>query len=94
MTWDQLNAFLDPQLAIVVAACWVIGSMLKQTPRVPNWSIVYLVTAAAIAFTLALTGFTALAVLQGILAGALAVFGHQLIKQARNGADHDQSMGL
>ena len=62
-------------------ACWVIGYVLKQTPKVPNWSIVYLVMVVSILFTTGLIGWSVENIIQGILAGAFAVFGHQAVKQ-------------
>ena len=84
----DLNAIvnlIDPQLLIVVSACWVLGYIIKQTPRVPDWSIVYIVTLFAVVFVIMLTGLSAKAVLQGILCGAAAVYGNQLVKQAATG---------
>lgn len=87
MDWNMIWQLIDPKLIFVVAACWVIGYVLKQTPLVPNWSIVYIVVIAAVSITVWLLGWNAEAVIQGILAGAFAVFGHQVVKQAQNGAD-------
>ncbi|MNI54485.1 hypothetical protein D3C73_1093830 [compost metagenome] len=83
MEWTTIINLIDPKLIIVVAVCWVVGLFLKQTPRVPNWTIVYIVSLVAMVFTVALLGFTPQAFLQGILCGAVAVYGHQLIQQAR-----------
>ncbi|MGO4372873.1 phosphodiester glycosidase family protein [Paenibacillus sp. MCAF20] len=85
MEWSAIFELIDPKLLIIVGACWVIGFVLKQTPRVPNWSIVYIVTAAAVAFTVWLQGFSAEAIIQGVLVGAFAVFGH--VKDLGKGAD-------
>ena len=85
MEWAAINELIDPALLIVVAACWALGYTIKQTPRVPNWSIVYIVTLFAIVFVVSMLGFSAQSVLQGILCGAVAVYGNQLIKQTVNG---------
>lgn len=89
MEWNAIYQLIDPKLLIVVAACWVFGYVLKQTPRVPNWSIVYMVTAAALGLTVWLIGWGPEAVIQGVLAGAFAVFGHQIVKQAKERAEED-----
>ena len=83
MEWSIITDLLDPSLFIVVAACLVLGYILKQTPRVPDWTIIYTITAFAIVATLFIQGPDIKSVLQGILCGAVAVFGHQLIKQAK-----------
>ncbi|PJN53674.1 hypothetical protein PAEVO_03950 [Paenibacillus sp. GM2FR] len=87
MEWNMIFELIDPRLLVVVAACWVIGYVLKQTPLIPNWSIVYLVGVVAIVFACLIQGFTVQAVIQGILCGAFAVYGNQLIKQGKKGAD-------
>ncbi|WP_284238223.1 phage holin family protein [Paenibacillus glycanilyticus] len=81
MSWEDITNFIDPKLMIVVVTCWVIGYMLKQTPAVPDWTIVYAVTAVAIASSGLILGFTVQSVLQGILCGAFSVYGSQLVKQ-------------
>lgn len=91
MEWKMLFELIDPRLLIVVGACWVIGFILKRTPRVPDWSIVYMVVIAAVLFTSGLLGWSLEAVIQGILVGAFAVFGHQAVKQARKGAMGDEN---
>ena len=83
MDWETLFGLIDPSLLVVVAACWALGVVLKQTPRVPDWTIVYAVTAAAVAAVVALQGFTVQSVIQGVLCGAFAVYGHQVVKQTR-----------
>lgn len=85
MEWTTIFGLIDDRLLIVVAACWAVGVILKKTPKVADWTIVYIVTLFAIAFSMCLIGFTAEAVIQGILAGAFSVYGHQIVKQARQG---------
>lgn len=83
MDWGMVFDLIDPALIIVVAACWVIGMILKNTPRIPDWTIVYIVTITAVVIVVLLHGLTVEAVLQGILCGAFAVYGHQIAKQTR-----------
>ncbi|MFD0712861.1 phage holin family protein [Paenibacillus sp. GCM10027626] len=86
MEWNAIFELIDPQLLIVVAVCWVLGLSIKQVPRVPDWSIVFILTVFAIATVIGLTGLSVQAVLQGILCAAVAVYGHQLAKQAHEGS--------
>lgn len=87
MDWNIVWSLIDPKLLIVVAVCWVFGIGIKQTPKVPDWSIVYIVTAVAVILTVWIVGWGPQAVIQGVLAGAFAVYGNQLVKQAKKGAD-------
>ncbi|WP_208917930.1 phage holin family protein [Paenibacillus uliginis] len=87
MEWNMIFELIDPRLLIVVSACWVIGFILKKTPKIPDWSIVYIVLVLAVTLTVGLIGWSVEALIQGILAGAFAVFGHQAVKQAKNGVN-------
>ncbi|MDK8182128.1 phage holin family protein [Paenibacillus sp. UMB4589-SE434] len=87
MEWNIIFELIDPALLIVVAACWVAGYVLKQTPRVQDWTIVYIVTGLAIVMTVWILGFGPQSIIQGILAGAFSVFSHQVIKQTKKGGD-------
>jgi hypothetical protein len=87
MDWNTVWSLIDPKLLIVVAVCWVFGIGIKQTPKVPDWSIVYIVTAVAVILTVWMVGWGPQAVIQGVLAGAFAVYGNQIIKQAKKGVD-------
>ncbi|MGE7718058.1 phage holin family protein [Priestia megaterium] len=85
MEWNMIFELIDPRLLIVVGACWVIGWVLKKTPKVADWSIVYIVIILAVWLAIGILGFSVEAIIQGILAGAFAVFGHQAIKQTKEG---------
>lgn len=87
MEWSMIFELIDPRLFMVVAACWVIGYILKRTPKVPDWSIVYIVVVVAVIFAVGLIGWGIESIIQGILTGAFAVFGHQAVKQGINGAN-------
>lgn len=80
-----MSELIKPEFALVVIACIVIGFSLKSTPKIPNWSIVYILTVFAIIVCGSLTAFTAESVLQGILCAAVAVYGNQVVKQTVEG---------
>lgn len=82
-----LQQHIDPKMAIVIAALWVLGFFLKRTPAVKDWLIIWALTAAGIAGGILLLGPTTNAVLQGILAAGIAVYFHQLIKQTTDKRD-------
>lgn len=83
MDWNTIFDLIHSEFMIVVVACWVIGYALKMTPRVRDWTIIYIVTLVAILLTGWMLGFSAESVVQGILCGAFAVYGHQLVKQSQ-----------
>ncbi|MGG1878884.1 phage holin family protein [Paenibacillus sp. FSL M8-0142] len=86
MDWEQVFQLIDPRLFAVVVVCWILGGILKTTPLVPNWSIVYIVVIVAVIMTSFIIGWGVEAVIQGVLAGAFAVLGHQFIKQTAKAA--------
>lgn len=87
MEWNTVFQFIDPQLLIVVVVCWVIGYVLKITPRVPDWIIVYAVAVVGVVVVSVMLGWTVQSVIQGILCGAVAVYGDQVVKQTKKSGD-------
>lgn len=83
---ELIFELIDPRLLAVVAACWVNGFVLKRTPSISDWSIVYIVVLVAVVLTVGLLGWSVESVIQGISCGSFAVFGHQAVKQAKNRA--------
>ncbi|MGN7454636.1 phage holin family protein [Paenibacillus pasadenensis] len=81
MDWTLIQSMIRPELAGVVAVCWIIGYGLKRTAGIRDWMIIYFVTAAGIVFAGFTAGWTADGVMQGIFCGAVAVYGNQLVKQ-------------
>jgi len=89
MDWGTIAGLIDARLIIVLAACWVIGYGLKRTPRVPDWSILFIVIIVAALLAGGVIGYTVEAIIQGIIVGAVAVASHQAVKQAKEAAGGD-----
>ncbi|WP_305953743.1 phage holin family protein [Paenibacillus odorifer] len=51
--------------------------------------MVYIVTLMAIVFAVLMLGFVITSLIQGILCGAVAVYGNQLVKQAKKSGDEE-----
>lgn len=68
---------------IVVVVCLALGYWLKNTPRVPGWSIPYILSAVAIVFCCLLIGWGVQGVLQGFICSGLASLIYQGWHQAR-----------
>ncbi len=69
---------------MLVPGLWVLGFALKQTPHVPDWSIIWILTAVSLVFGWVAFGLTYEAIMNSIVAAGVAVFGHQLFKQTKN----------
>lgn len=80
---EQISSFLAENMYITAAALYVMGVFLKAIPKIPNWVIPFVLTAAGVAFGLLLVG-GADGVLQGVLAAGLAVLVNQGYKQIRD----------
>jgi len=77
---DFLN-FIDSNIYILTPVLFIIGMILKATPKIPSWFIPYLLGIIGIVLCIGVKGFNVNAVIQGVLISGLSVYGHQLIKQ-------------
>ncbi|GGK31300.1 hypothetical protein GCM10010965_25110 [Caldalkalibacillus thermarum] len=78
-------SYIVQEAFIVVPVLWLIGLFLKKTPHFADWAIVWVLLLLGITFTVALLGPGVESVIQGILVTGVAVFGHQLVKQTKEG---------
>lgn len=78
---ESLIKFVPEQLLIVVAALYVVGLFLKNTPRVQDWTIPYILLIISIFASIFLVGFNATGVLQGVICAGVSVLTNQVIKQ-------------
>jgi NhaP-type Na+/H+ or K+/H+ antiporter len=79
---DLLKYIVD-EAFIVIPVLWILGIFLKRTPKVKDWMILWILLGVGIAFTVAIIGFTAKAIMQGILVAGAAILGHQIVKQTK-----------
>lgn len=77
----DLIQFLNENYYMFIPALWVLGFALKQTPQVPNWSIIWILLAFSIGFGTLAFGFSFDGIIHGIVAAGVAVLGHQMVKQ-------------
>lgn len=74
--------YLNGVLAATVIGLYVLGVIIKDTPKVPSWTIPYVLLIVSIIISpLILGGYTAEHIVQAIIAAGLAVYGNQLLKQ-------------
>ena len=78
---EIIKSFLVEKALILVPALWVIGAIIKRTPKIPDWTIPYILLAFGIAGGLVVVSLDVAGAIQGILAAGLAVLGHQLVKK-------------
>lgn len=85
---SAVQNYIDPAMLGAVLFLWFIGWCLKQTPAVPNWSILWIIVVLGTVAGLAIVGLDVNGVIQGVLAAALSIFGHQAVKQTANGVNN------
>lgn len=80
----DLLQFLDQNYLMLVPVLWVLGFALKQTPRIPDWSIIWILSVVSLLFGWVTFGLTFDAIVNSMIAAGVAVYGHQLFKQTKN----------
>ncbi|BDR81002.1 phage holin family protein [Clostridium tetani] len=77
----NLMDYIVEQALILVPVLYILGMMLKNTEKIKDWTIPWILLIIGILGSIALIGLNANAVIQGILTAGVAVFGNQLVKQ-------------
>ncbi|KOS64612.1 phage holin family protein [Lysinibacillus agricola] len=78
---EFLYDYIIEQALIVVPVLLVIGQVLKNTPKMLDWLIPYILLFLGVLFTIGIMGINMPAIVQGILVSGAAVFANQLYKQ-------------
>lgn len=82
MLTDALSTVtLHPSLVLAVPSLLVIGYILKQTPAVPDWLIVWILIILGVSSGVVEIGANLEGVANGIIAAGLAIASHQTLKQ-------------
>ena len=87
----DLIKLLNENYLIFLPALWIIGYALKQTPFIPDWSIIWILLAISLGIAFLAFGFNFESVVNGITAAGVAVFGHQLVKQTKNATSENKT---
>ena len=79
----ELLEFVSENYLILVPVLWVIGTFLKKSPKVPDWTIPWIILVLGVVGSVATAIDNPLteAVIQGILVAGAAVLTHELIKE-------------
>lgn len=79
---EILNEYVVEQALIIIPVLLVLGKIIKETPRMKDWTIPYILLIIGVGITVGMLGVNIDAVIQGVLVSGAAVFGNELIKQA------------
>jgi hypothetical protein len=77
--------YINENYVIIVAVLYVLGVLLKNSPKVPDWTIPWILLLVGVGFSVWMGGFSAQVVIQGFLVAGAAVMGNQLFKQTLEG---------
>lgn len=75
--------FIVEKALVLIPVLVIMGMILKNTPKFPDWCIPWALLFSGVAFSGMMLGWTIEAILQGVLVAGAAVFGNQLVKQTK-----------
>jgi len=81
---NEILSYISSEALIVVPVLLVLGKMLKETSKIKNWFIPYILLVIGTGATVAIMGVSVDAFIQGVLVSGASVFSDQLVKQATN----------
>lgn len=67
---------------ILVPALWILGVAIKKTPKIPDWTIPYILIVLGVLAAMAMLGWSIENAVQGVLVAGGAVLINQAYKQA------------
>lgn len=73
--------YISQNALILIPVLYVIGMMLKATPKVQDWLIPWILMICGIAGAVFIIGLNIQGIIQGILVAGACVYGNQLVKQ-------------
>jgi len=81
---ENIKDFVLEQALVLIPVLFVLGAMLKKTPKVADWAIPWVLLIVGIIIAVLLVGDVLQGVIQGVLVTGATVLGHQLVKQTVN----------
>ncbi|SHE78703.1 phage holin family protein [Clostridium fallax] len=76
--------FVPQNIMILIPAIYILGIFLRNSPKIKNWTIPWILMVLGILGSIVIEGFSFLAIIQGIIVAGMAVFTNQIVKQTRN----------
>lgn len=77
---DMLE-FVSENMYVLTPVLYFLGTLLKNTPKIPDWLIPYILIIIGIVLAFGLAGISVNSLIQGILVAGATVLAHQLVKQ-------------
>ena len=86
----NLMDYIIEQALVLIPVLYILGIMLKNTGKIKDWTIPWILLTCGIACCVAIMGVNIQAVLQGVLVTGASVFGNQLVKQSTEKKEQDK----
>lgn len=84
MDLELITQFVVNEALVLIPVLLILGALIKRTPKVPDWTIPWILLGLGVGLSMTIMGVTPEAGIQGVLVTGAAVFGHQLYKQTKN----------
>ncbi len=84
MDLELITQFVVNEALVLIPVLLILGALIKRTPKVPDWTIPWILLGFGVGLSMTIMGVTPEAGIQGVLVTGTAVFGHQLYKQTKN----------
>lgn len=81
MTEFNLLDYIISEGIIIIPVLWILGKLMKDSSRLPDWIIPLALLAFSILFTFGYFGISWSNFFQAVLIAGTAVYGHQILKQ-------------
>lgn len=78
----DIMSFITEKALILIPVLYIIGMMLKNTSKIQDWSIPWILLIIGIGSSIGLLGFNMEAIIQGVLVTGTTVYTNQLFKQS------------
>ena len=78
---NEILKFISEETIVLIPLLFVLGLLLKNTPRVPDWTIPWALLVVGVALAALMVGDVLQGVIQGVLVAGATVLTHQLVKQ-------------
>ncbi|RJX40853.1 holin [Paenibacillus pinisoli] len=81
---NDIIQYIMSEALVLMPVLFIIGLLLKNTPKVSDWTIPWALLGLGIASGIMIVGDVLQGAIQGVLVTGATVLAHQLIKQSLN----------
>lgn len=78
----NLMDYIMEQAFVLIPVLYVLGVMLKNTNKIKDWCIPWILLIIGVLGAISLMGLNAYAIIQGVLVTGVTVYANQLFKQS------------